>query len=207
MAFTFFFRDQAVLDQIRIHAAPTFSGRRHIDVWDAGCAHGPEAYSLATVLRESMGPFLFRNVRITASDVDANFASQVTAGVYPYEQIQRVPDDLRARYFHPLPESPGLWRLREDLRRAVSFVHHDLLSLRPVSEGFCLIVCKNVLLHFSEAERTAVIAMFHRALADGGFLVTEQTQTMPESLAPGFVAVAPNARIWRKVTAAAAVPA
>ncbi|MHB8079292.1 MAG: CheR family methyltransferase [Candidatus Krumholzibacteriia bacterium] len=207
MAFTFFFRDQAVLDQIRVHAAPTFSGRRHIDVWDAGCAHGPEAYSLAITLRESMGPFMFRNVRITASDVDANFAGQVTSGCYPYDQIQRVPDELRARYFQPLPETPGLWRLREDLRQAVTFVHHDLLTLHPPREGLCLIVCKNVLLHFSEAERTAVVAMFHRALADGGFLVTEQTQTLPAPLAPGFVAVSPNARIWRKVSAAAAAPA
>jgi chemotaxis methyl-accepting protein methylase len=37
-------------------------------------------------------------------------------------------------------------------------------------DDYCLIICKNVLLHFSYAQRVDVFRMFHRALAQGGYL-------------------------------------
>ncbi len=67
MAFTYFFRDLQTLDMIRDHALPHLRTRRYIHVWDAGCAMGPEPYSIAIILRENMGQMIFRNVKIHAS--------------------------------------------------------------------------------------------------------------------------------------------
>ena len=50
MAFTFFFRDQHVLDSIVQHVVPSVMGRSFIRIWDAGCASGEEAYSVAMLL-------------------------------------------------------------------------------------------------------------------------------------------------------------
>jgi len=61
-----------------------------------------------------------------------------------------------------------------------------------------LIVCKNVLLHFKEAERINVIRMFHGALSEGGFLAVEQTQKIPEKLKDLFEPVAANVQLFRK---------
>jgi len=41
--------------------------------------------------------------------------------------------------------------------------------------------------------------MFHRALAPGGFLATEQTQEMPPELAPLFQRVIHDGPLFRKV--------
>ena len=41
--------------------------------------------------------------------------------------------------------------------------------------------------------------MFHRALASGGFFVTEQTQEMPAELAPLFERVIPDGQLFRKL--------
>jgi chemotaxis protein methyltransferase CheR len=79
------------------------------------------------------------------------------------------------------------------------FQRHDLLSLREIGEGYALILCKNVLLHFQPAERVGVLKMFHRALAQGGLFATEQTQEMPADLAPLFARVTPDAPLFRKV--------
>ena len=49
MAFTFFFRDMSILDLIGQHVVPAVSGFTRVRVWDAGCAMGPEPYSLAIV--------------------------------------------------------------------------------------------------------------------------------------------------------------
>ena len=54
MAFTYFFRDVQTLELVRDHVLPFLKTRRYINIWDAGCAMGPEPYTLAIILRESM---------------------------------------------------------------------------------------------------------------------------------------------------------
>ncbi len=198
MAFTFFFRDSQILEMLIEHSLPAMCGQSHIRIWDAGCAHGPEPYSLAILLRERMSEFLFRNVRIHATDIDPSFASKVTLGTYPEGELKRIPPDLFERYFRAV-EKPGHFQIVDEIRSRFEFAVHDLLSLRPIREGFTLIVCKNVLLHFDEQRRCDVLRMFHAAMHNDGLLAMEHTQKMPEALRPLFQQVAPNAQVYRKI--------
>jgi len=59
MAFTFFFRDLPTLNGIRNHVIPKLKDNQYINVWDAGCAMGPEPYSLAIIFRENLS-FYYR---------------------------------------------------------------------------------------------------------------------------------------------------
>jgi chemotaxis methyl-accepting protein methylase len=68
MAFTYFFRDLHTLQHITREVIPVTSGRSRVRLWDAGCAMGQEAYSLAIILAENLGPFAFKNLRISATD-------------------------------------------------------------------------------------------------------------------------------------------
>ena len=101
MAFTYFFRDMHTLEMIRDHVVPILRTRRYIHIWDAGCAMGPEPYSLAMMLRENMGPMIFRNVKIHATDIDNSnlFDDIIREGVYPEEQLKRIPRDIFKKYF------------------------------------------------------------------------------------------------------------
>lgn len=199
MAFTFFFRDQHVLELVVEHVVPSFAGRSFIRVWDAGCATGQEPYTLAILLAENMGYFAFKNVRIYATDIDegGNFGQIIAAGVYQQEELARVPPGLVRKYFEPA-SVPGYFRVIEPLRSRVVFQRHDLLSLEPIGEDFSLVVCKNVLLHFRPNEQVEVIRMFHRALGKGGYFVTEQTQKLPEELTPLFERVVSDGQLFRK---------
>jgi chemotaxis protein methyltransferase CheR len=199
VAFTFFFRDNQTLDLIAQHALPELKRRNYINVWDAGCAHGPEPYSLAIVLRENMGHFLFRNVRIFATDIDeGNFGPIIARGAYRETDLKRIPADILSKYFVPDGE-PGYLRVCDDIRQSVQFERHDLLSLNPPRQGFGLIMCKNVLLHFTPEERVAVIRMFHRTLSEGGYFVTEQTQKLPPGTESLFRQVTTAAQLFQKV--------
>lgn len=199
MAFTFFFRDTQTLELLAELALPQLKRNMYIRIWDAGCAMGPEPYSLAIILREHMGKFLFRNVRISATDIDeSNFGTIIQRGAYPEIELKRIPPDILSRYFEA-DTQPGYWRLTEEIRRAVQFARHDLLTLQPVRNDFGLIVCKNVLLHFTPEQRVAVIKMFHAALTDGGFLVTEQTQKLPPEVEPLFRPMTSAAQIFQKM--------
>ncbi len=199
MAFTYFFRDVQTIEMIRDIALPTLRGSAKISIWDAGCAMGPEPYTLAILIRESMGQMLFRNVRITATDIDGSnlFEDIIREGVYPREQVERIPEALLGRHFAHLPELDA-YRISEEMRHAVQFRKHDLLTLVPPGSGFGLVMCKNVLLHFQQEEREKVIRMFHGALSEGGYLAMEQTQKMPEACAGLFEQAVPNAQLFRK---------
>ena len=198
MAFTYFFRDGQTLEALIERAVPTLRGQAFIRIWDAGCAHGPEPYTLAILLRERMSDFVFRNVHIHATDVEGQFGPRIAAGVYAEQEVKRIPGPLRERYFQAAREA-GYVQVADELRRKVTFARHDLLSLKPPREDFSLIVCKNVLLHFDEAQRLAVFRMFHGALRAGGLLATEHTQKMPEALGRLFEPVSSFTQVYRRL--------
>ena len=200
MAFTYFFRDSHALNLAVEHLLPTVAGRSKVRVWDAGCATGPEPFSVAILLAESMGRFAFRNLQIVASDHDEgnNFDSIIREGIYPADPLSRIPGDLFEKYFVPAGRE-GFFRIVDLIKASVTFQTHDLLSLQPVGEDFSLVVCKNVLLHFNPAERVEVIRMFHRSLAPGGLFVTDEDQELPAGLARLFATVVPGEPLYRKV--------
>jgi chemotaxis protein methyltransferase CheR len=200
MAFTFFMRDQPTLEHAADHMIRYASGRSRIKIWDAGCALGQETYTIAMIFAEKMNQFGFKNLSIAATDYDSanNFGDVVTAAIYPVEELQRTPAELLGKYFMPA-DKPGHLRVVEQLRSRVSFQYHDLLSLKPAGCDYCLVVCKNVLLHFQPEQRVEVFRMFHKALAPGGYLATENTQKMPKEVAHLFTQVVPDAQLFKKV--------
>ena len=199
MAFTYFFRDMQTLELITRYVIPEVNGCRHIKVWDAGCAHGPEPYSIAIMFREGMGHFMFRNLKIYATDIDnsSRFDEIIAEGIYPEGEIKRIPSEIRNKYFGE-SDRPGCYKISDDIRASLSYTQHDLLLLKPVATSFNLIVCKNVLLHFNEKERIEVIKMYHNVLVPGGFFVMEQTQKLPAELEPLFQQIVGNAQLFRK---------
>jgi chemotaxis protein methyltransferase CheR len=204
VAFTFFFRDQHVLEKAVEHCLPILAGRNHPRIWDAGAAMGQEPYTLSILFAERMGHFAFNNLRIDATDVEdtGHFARVIEAGLYPQDELSRLPEGILEKYFEP-GDTPGQFRVIDRIRQRVAFQCHDLLSMKEIGSDYSLVVCKNVLLHFRPPERVEVLQMFHRALAAGGFLVTEQTQELPLELAPLFERVIPDGQLFRKVEVAA----
>jgi chemotaxis protein methyltransferase CheR len=161
---------------------------------------GQEPYTLAILFAERMGHFAFDNLRIDATDVEStgHFARVIEAGLYPQDELTRLPEGILDKYFEPNGK-PGHFRVIDRIRQRVAFQQHDLLSYQEVGQGYLLVVCKNVLLHFQPPERIEVLRMFHRALGPGGLLATEQTQEMPPELAPLFERVIPDGQLFRKV--------
>jgi chemotaxis protein methyltransferase CheR len=200
MAFTFFMRDQPTLEHAAEHMIRYANGRSRIKIWDAGCALGQETWTIAMIFAERMNHFGFKNLRIDATDYDSanNFGDVVKAAVYPADELQRTPKELFAKYFEPA-DKPGFFRVNELLRSRVTFQYHDLLSLKPAGGDYCLIICKNVMLHFQYPERVEVFRMFHQALAPGGYLATENTQKLPSEVAHLFTQVVPDAQLNKKI--------
>jgi len=201
MAFTFFFRDTYTLEHAARVLVPEVTGRSRIRIWDAGCAMGPEPYTLAMILAENMGHFSFKNLIINATDIDETdqFGTIIKKGIYSDEETKRIPKDIFDKYFEPSYEKPGAVKVKSLIQDRIQFQKHDLLTLQSIGQGFSLILCKNVLLHFQPHERIEVIKMFHKSLDTNGLFATEHTQKMPEEISHLFEQVVPDAQLYRKV--------
>ncbi|NLO20132.1 MAG: methyltransferase domain-containing protein [Ignavibacteria bacterium] len=199
MAFTFFFRDSHSIEQALKYFLPIVNGYRKIRIWDAGCAMGPEPYTFAIMLAERMGYFAFKNVEIDASDIDETdtFGKIITDGIYPESELTRIPKDIFNKYFTK-SERDGYFRINDNILSRIRFQKHDLLELKPFSDNYNMVICKNVLLHFQPKERIEVIKMFHSVLAPQGLFLTEQTQQVPEEISYLFKKIAADANVYQK---------
>ena len=198
MAFSFFFRDLPTLETAAREMVAQTMGRSRIRVWVAGSAMGQEVYTLAIVLAERMGRFSFQNLYIEATDIEEDFGDIVRKGIYPYKELERIPTELFKKYF-VATSNPDHFQVVETIRQRVVFTHHNLLKFKPISEGFSLIVCKNVLLHFTPDERINVLKMFHSSLADDGVMANENTHKLPTEIAPLFHQISMDGQVYRRV--------
>jgi two-component system CheB/CheR fusion protein len=136
-------------------------------VWSAGCASGEEAYTVAIVLAELLGPDEFRErVKIYATDVDEEALAQARQAAFSDQATKGVPDELREKYF----EKQGQRHVfRTDLRRSVIFGRNDLVQDAPISRVDVLL-CRNTLMYFNAETQSRVVNRFHFAMNDDALL-------------------------------------
>ena len=208
MGATFFFRDTQTLKMIPcvliplIRKSEDYNSSTNINIWSAGCANGSEPYTLAILLKEILDEEIFSRIQIYATDIDPNnrFENIIKKGSYPQEDLKKVPEKMFLNNFIKDQEIQGNFFISEKIREHVRYVRHNLLSLKPVIDRpFDVIVCKNVLLHFTEKQITDIINMFHQSLSNNGFFITEQTQKLPISSSEQFSQFISNARIYKKL--------
>src|SRR3954465_11425042 len=101
---TSFFRDPEAWDQLRQDILPTMLSVKDqnapLRIWSAGCASGEEAYSLAMMVAEAIGPDAFRQrVKTSAPDVDEEGPARARQPSYSEREMRGLPPDLIEKYF------------------------------------------------------------------------------------------------------------
>ncbi|WP_438432353.1 CheR family methyltransferase [Gorillibacterium sp. sgz500922] len=142
---------------------------KKLKVWSAACSTGEEPYTLAMILSE-LG--LLQGNMILATDLDEGVLAKARQGVYMDRSIRDVPPDLMKRYFH---QEAGLFRIAPELKSHVAFKKQDLLADR-FDTGFDLIVCRNVMIYFTEEAKDKLYHKFSDALRPGGLLFVGSTE-------------------------------
>ncbi|MEA5602861.1 CheR family methyltransferase [Nostoc sp. UHCC 0252] len=168
---TAFFRDSSAWEYLAGEVLPNLIKNKknsgQIRIWSAGCASGEEAYTLAMLMAEILGAEEFRQrVKIYATDVDEEALNQARHAVYSAKDVQALSDELRQKYFEVVGNR---YVFRQDLRRSVIFGRHDLLQDAPISR-LDLLVSRNTLMYFNSETQGRILARFHFALNDNGYL-------------------------------------
>jgi chemotaxis protein methyltransferase CheR len=165
-----FFRNPQHWEVLRERVIPMLLARRRpLQVWSAGCSTGEEPYSLALLMREY---FPGACERILATDIDAEALERAAAGRYRERVLEQVPRAMLERYFQR--DGAGL-RVNDSIRSMVRFQRHDLVR-DPPPPAMDLILCRNVVIYFTESAREHVYRGFVRALRPGGVLFVGSTE-------------------------------
>ncbi len=168
---TGFFRDPNTWEYLRDEIIPRMLASKQptdsIRVWSTGCASGEEAYSIAMLLSEALGEEGFRNrVKIYATDIDEEALTKARQAIYKDKEMEGVPPELVSKYF---TLSGGTFVFDKELRRNLIFGRNDLLQDAPISR-VDLLICRNTLMYFNAEAQAKILARFHFALRDSGFL-------------------------------------
>ena len=195
---TGFFRDREAWEYLGTQALAALvaskSPTHPLRIWSAGCATGEEAYTLAIMLAEMLGPAEFRDrVKIYATDVDEEALGHARHGSYTEREVLGIPAELLERYFEP---SGDRFVFRKDLRRSVIFGRNDLVQDAPISR-IDLLVCRNTLMYFNAETQARILSRFHFALSDAGVLFLGKAEML---LSHGalFVPIDLKRRAFRK---------
>lgn len=167
---TSFFRDAESWDHLRHEVLPSLVSRDHapIRVWSAGCSTGEEAYSLAMLLTEVLGPDAFRDrVKIYATDVDEGALAKARTATYAPRELRGLDAVQVDAHLEQTPD--GRYTIGKDLRQAVLFGRNDLVQDAPISH-VDLLVCRNTLMYFNAETQGRVVRRLHAALRPGGTL-------------------------------------
>ena len=174
-----FFRDPLVWRHLRANILPQLNSFPRINVWQAGCGYGQEAYSLAILLHETG---LLKRTRIFCSDINPAFLDSARTGCWPVRYKQSWSDNYAqtggcgdfADFF---VEANNLITIRDEFKPSIEFIQHNLV-MDDVFKEMQWVVCRNVLLYFGHALQEHVVNLFTRSLERGGYLLIGRSENI-----------------------------
>lgn len=172
---TYFYRDAEVFDCIRDSILPDIIRREQgeLKIWSAGCATGEEAYTLAIIALEAfrrMGKDPWKRISVLGTDISEEAIRTARAGLYrdiPMGSFRKTSREF-LRYFD---QGERGFRVKEEIRKLVDFRVHNLVDPAPPLRDADLVVCRNVLIYFTEEAKEKAYDNLVLSMKRGGFLV------------------------------------
>lgn len=170
---TLWFRDVHPFDILKETLLPEYSGPRTspVRIWSAACSSGQEPYSISMCVSEFLATrpgALPAGVEIVGTDISPSMLKQAAAGVYDDMELARgLSSERRTRHF---VQTGHQCRVRDEIRRRVSFRDINLLQSFSALGRYDIVFCRNVLIYFSHQNKCDIIARIARGLQPRGYL-------------------------------------
>ncbi|MFX0115249.1 MAG: CheR family methyltransferase [Candidatus Hodarchaeota archaeon] len=198
---TRFFRDFEEFKRFReIVFSKLFSqklGEIPVRIWSAGCAMGPEPYTLAMLVHNYRSTHSSsRKAQIIATDLNPDLLQIAAIGEYSKDALEETPPEFQLKYFKELEE--GRMGIKPPIKAMVQFKQHDLLSSDSIGE-FDVIVCRNVLMYFDRDQQDKIYKLFADSLAPGGFLFLGSVEILLRNYRGIFMKVEGHQHLYKRV--------
>lgn len=173
------FRNPSFFKAFRNEVIPKLRDYPEIRIWHAGCATGEEVFSMAILIEEEG---LMDRTVIYATDMNEDVLEKAKNGVFPIHKMQAYTKnyqlaggkesfsqyyktDRQYAYFH------------KTLLENIIFAQHNLVTDQSFNE-FHIIICRNVLIYFTQRLQNQVHQLFYESLMNGGFLGLGDKETL-----------------------------
>ena len=178
---TFWFRDmphyRLLMDMIFPEAES--KPRKSMRIWSAACSSGQEPYNISMTVQQylSANPGrLSGGVDIIGTDISTKMLEEAKKGIYCGIAASRgLSADQSKRFFIPRDEC---LEVRPEIRKRVSFRHHNMTESYALMGRFDVIFCRNVLIYFSAQKKADIIERMARTLNPKGYLFLGSTESL-----------------------------
>lgn len=179
-----FFRNTNHWDIMEKQVVPVLlKGDKKLKIWSAGCSTGEEAYSLAMMCNERR---IDLSDQILATDIDNEVLEKAAMGTYSTKAIQTLPPYYLEKYF---TSEGSFYRAKDNLKKMIRFQQQDLLK-DNFGRAFDLILCRNVVIYFTEESKQGLYKKFCDALRPGGVLFIGSTEQIFQARELGLQSIA-----------------
>ena len=177
-----FFRNKEQWELMDKEMVPELMSKfgKNLKIWSAACSTGDEPYTIVMMLSKHIP---LNQISVTAWDIDTVALAKARAGIYDAKEVQAVPADLKAKY---MTQEGDKWRVNEEVKKRVTFKQADLLR-EPYPKDYHLIVCRNVLIYFTEEAKDDIFRKYFASLASGGVLFIGSTEQIVNYKDIGFI--------------------
>ena len=155
------------------------SENREINIWSAGCSTGEEPYSLSISLLESINGKPGWKANILATDIDSNVLAKAATGVYSMDRVDGISSVRLRRWFQKgIGAYEGKVRLKEEVRKLVTFGQLNLMTNWNLDADKDVIFCRNVIIYFDKESKARLIDRYADCLKPGGFLFVGHSESL-----------------------------
>jgi len=212
-----FFRNRAVFEILSDKIFPDIMSAKEskndntLRMWCAGCSFGEEVYSVAITLVEYLTKNKKKiddyNISIFGTDIDDEALEKARAGVYDAEAVKEIKKEILDSYFssnHPIHKASNSYLVVDSIKNMVSFSRHDLTSETKISPpagivaNYDLILCRNLLIYFSESLQKRAFSNLFKSLNPGGYLILGKSESIPDYLNPHLAKQNSRHRVYKK---------
>lgn len=170
---TEFFRNGVRWEVLKKKVLPRLkekSVKGKIKCWSAACSTGEEPFSLAMMLLEE---FPSQKIEILATDIDDVVLKKAKEGIFTEAMLKGCPPNYIRKYF--TKDEDDIYYIKDEVKKCITFRKHDLLNA-PFGEGYDLIICRNVMIYFTEDAKEKLYHKFSGALSSEGVLFVGSTE-------------------------------
>lgn len=150
----------------------------HLKIWSAACSTGDEPYSLVMLLSKYMP---MSRIKVIATDIDKQILEKAKLGLYHIKSLKGLPQEFITKYFREVNSST--YQISDNIKACVEFKQHDLL--KDAYQSQCdLIICRNVLIYFTEEAKDDIYRKFNSSLKKDAILFVGSTEQIiqPQNL-------------------------
>lgn len=151
-----------------------------LTIWSAACSTGDEPYTIAMILSKYIS---LDKINIIATDIDEDVIAFAKEGIYPDKSLTDLPKEFMDKFFKPVDKNH--YAISNDIKNRITFKKHNLLE-DAYFKDVNMIVCRNVVIYFTDEAKNEVYKKFHNSLTTNGVLFIGSTEQILKAKDIGF---------------------